>query len=69
MAIIERPNARSREEMLAEIRRLARARRFEEMLGPEPDPGDADELRDFLTFLEEQRRQHQQYPGDAREPR
>jgi hypothetical protein len=67
MAIIERREAPSRDELLADIRRHGRGRCFEEMLGPAPAPGDAEELQEFLAFLEEQRRQSARYPGD-REP-
>ena len=65
MAIKKRERVPTREELLAEIRRHARPRSFEEMLGPKPQPGDADDdLEGFLEFLEEQRRVPARYPGD-----
>jgi hypothetical protein len=55
MAISEQPREKSRDELLAEIWRAHHPRSFEEMLGPEPQPGDADDLEDFLRFLHSHR--------------
>lgn len=56
MALTEQPCEKSPEEIVAEIRRTLRPRRFEEMLGPEPRPGDAEDLDDFLGYLHSHRR-------------
>jgi hypothetical protein len=46
----------TREELLAEIRRRGRRRSFDEILGPEPEPGTEHELADFIAWLEALRR-------------
>jgi hypothetical protein len=56
------------EEKLAEILRTYRPLRLEDTMGPPPEPGDGDDLEDFLAFLEEQRRQPGRYPGGEEQP-
>lgn len=51
MTVIDHGLEPTREEILTEIRRLHRPRKFEEMLGPTPEPGDKEDLEDFLSFL------------------
>lgn len=55
MPIGEQKPTRSREERIAAILRKHRPLRFEEMLGPEPEPGDAEDLEAFLAFLASRR--------------
>jgi hypothetical protein len=62
MAITEKGETTTRDELLAEIRRRGRRRSFEEMLGPEPDTHG--ELHEFLGWLEEQRRIPPRCAGD-----
>ena len=65
MPVKEHERVPTRDELLAELRRQARPRSFEEMLGPKPQPGDADDdLEGFLALLEEQRRQPARFLGE-----
>jgi hypothetical protein len=51
MAITDQTRTRAREERIAAILRTHRPLTFEEMLGPEPEPGDSEDLQAFLDFL------------------
>lgn len=64
MAITKKPLERTREDTLVEIRRGCRPRRFNEMLGPNPQPGDAEDLEDFLCYLHSYRRPVQAPDGE-----
>jgi hypothetical protein len=69
MAVTERtellPTA---DEKLGKILQIHRPLRFEETVGPQPGPGDAEDLEHFLAFLQEQRRGMARFPGDEEQP-
>lgn len=58
MATLDEPRERlaSADEKVADILQRASARSFEELLGPEPEPGTEYEVDEFLGWLGEQRR-------------
>ena len=56
MAIAEQPREKTAEEIRAEIRRAKHPRAFAAMLGPAPEPGDNEDLEEFLGYLHTHRR-------------
>jgi hypothetical protein len=57
MSIQDQEREKTREELIREIHERQRPRSFDDMLGPEPEPGDDEDLEDFLQYLREVRQE------------
>lgn len=64
MAITQQKPVRSREQRIADILRTHKPRTFEELLGPKPEPEDAEDLEAFLEYLHS-RREPVRVPGES----